>query len=316
MSIYWFMPTLLLVGAGYFYLASSQRQKILAKDQLSTLRCIRTLVMLMEFLPKHRGASSAALKGESGFKAKLQTLQDKITQIINRIDSETKRNSSIKYIEEQWNDLHSSFGAIGSADNFNRHTLLISRVISQIKDLAEDSGLLRKDVYALSAVRDACFGRLLPVIELMGQARGLSTMQVSEGRNTTSSRIKLQYIVENIVNLWQDCNNKLMMGAGKNSTRIEEINQINELISAYMKVITLDIIAVQIIELDANVIFSQGTEVIDRLMNFYNELLDEIETEVVEAERVSSQGMNVSLGVFIVSFMPLTYLIGSVFFFS
>lgn len=311
MDILFFHPLLLLSFSGYFLWTYYVKQYNASTSQKNALAIIKNIFQLLEYLPKHRGASSAVISGDSSFEKNIPPLQNNIDSNLSQIVNIECSEDKLKQAREAWDKLKREYKKLSAPDNFNRHTTIIGMIIDLAKDVAEDSFLLNKNAKNMSPIRNAALNRLPDILELLGQSRGLATMIISQERNDATSKIKLQYIVENITKAWQGTYMQILLDL-KASSKIHcvsesQVNEVNSALSSYLKLITLELISSEKLAIEAKIVFEEGTRVIDKLLELNRSIVDLIESQIAAGNRSMSNAKPIVLALGVFASFPLIY---------
>jgi len=155
----------------------------------------------LEHLPQHRGMANAFLNGDQSFKEKMNTMQKIIAEDIVAIDECMTRHplpitmtSRWQQIKNNWHSLKSDFNSISPNDSFERHTAMITDILSLISDSADDMRINAHPDNDLQKIATTTFNLLPTIIEVTGQARGIGTGAAAKGNVVTAVRIKLQFL--------------------------------------------------------------------------------------------------------------------------
>lgn len=155
----------------------------------------------LEHLPQHRGMANAVLNGDQNFQTKMNDMQKNIAEDIVAIDECMTRHplpltltSRWQQIKNNWHSLKSDLNSISANDSFERHTAMITDILSLISDCADDMRINAHPDNNLQKIATTTFNLLPTIIEVTGQARGIGTGAAAKGNVVTAVRIKLQFL--------------------------------------------------------------------------------------------------------------------------
>lgn len=155
----------------------------------------------LEHLPQHRGMANAFLNGDQSFQDKMHCMQKRIADDINAIEDcmirhplPTTLTSRWEQIKHNWSDLKQDLNNISPNESFERHTAVITDILSLISDSADDMRISAHPEQALQKIAQTAFNLLPTTIEVIGQSRGIGTGAAAKGNVATSVRIKLKFL--------------------------------------------------------------------------------------------------------------------------
>ena len=156
---------------------------------------------ILEHLPQHRGMANAFLNGDQGFREKMNNMQEIIATDIQAIDDCMSRHplprtltSRWDLIKSNWHNLKNSVNTISPNESFERHSAIVTDILSLISDSADDMRISAHPDNNLQQIAKTTFNLLPATIEVIGQARGIGTGAAAKGIVVTAVRIKLQFL--------------------------------------------------------------------------------------------------------------------------
>lgn len=159
----------------------------------------------LEHLPVHRGMANAFLSGDHSFQEKMNTMQVNIANDITAVDEYMSGYplpqtliSRWQLIKNNWHSLKTDINSISPNESFERHTVIISDILSLISDSADDMRISAHPDDDLQQIAKTVFNLLPTTIEVIGQSRGIGTGAAAKGTVVTAARIKLQFLYDRL----------------------------------------------------------------------------------------------------------------------
>lgn len=194
------LVAVLIMGAGLFCLRGHQRLDHY-RQMADGTRYISHIEKVLEHLPQHRGMANTYLNGDQSFLEKMKGMQRTLEQDINAIDqfhtqhgAHTDILSRWQNIKHGWSSLKQEFQSLNAGESFERHSALIGEVIYLISDAADSMQLTNHPEPSLRKIIQTSFNLLPPIIENIGQARGIGSGAAAKGTLLTTMRIKLEFL--------------------------------------------------------------------------------------------------------------------------
>lgn len=193
-----------IMGAGLCCLYCQQRLDHY-RQMASGLGYISQLEKVLELLPQHRGMANTYLSGDQGFLEKMRAVQHSLEQQLGSID-QLHAQSALhpelltrwQVIRDGWSRLKGEFQTLNAATSFERHSALIGELLYLISDAAGRMRLTRHPEPRLREMIQTSFNLLPPMIENIGQARGIGSGAAAKGTLLTTIRIKLEFLHERL----------------------------------------------------------------------------------------------------------------------
>lgn len=247
---------------------------------------------LPELVAQHRGKNFASAKGSASLGDQLDQLRSEIDlafeaaliddSILYSMDVEGKVRDS----QKAWQALKTHTN-LSPEQSFDRHTQLIKALHEIIVLTADNSNLILDPVLDTYYLMDSVVARLPKIIEQLGQIRGLVSGMATAGRAQGEQLYKVNGLIQNIGTEMTALDYGMRQASSINSSvRTELLNPTKDTIKdieAYISFIKANTKQSFLLEdLSAQEVFSQGTQVISKNLNLYdnnlsmmNLLLDE-----------------------------------------
>lgn len=194
------LAAVFIMGAGLFCLRCHQRLDHYQQMANGT-RYISHIEKVLEHLPQHRGMANTYLNGDQSFLEKMKGMQQTLEQDINTIDQYHAQHDGHadilnrwQSIKHGWSSLKQEFQSLSAGESFERHSALIGEVLYLISDAADSMQLNNHPEPSLRKIIQTSFNLLPPIIENIGQARGIGSGAAAKGTLLTTIRIKLEFL--------------------------------------------------------------------------------------------------------------------------
>ena len=193
-----FLLSILLVLGGTFFAFKRKKEKLVEKQSIG-LEWLKALRLILANVQKHRGQSTAFLRGDPEAKDIAKIIQIEIDFQIEKTKKISGANDNERWIliNEHWRRLEKNYASLSVANNLEQHGKLIKSILFLVEDLAEENQLLRLEAFG-SCGRDAVWKDLLSTAEYMGQARACGVGVIASGECGSVERIRINYLHEKI----------------------------------------------------------------------------------------------------------------------
>ena len=181
-------------------LAFENRRRMVKQKQMLGILCLKRLRILLANVQKHRGLTTALIKGEKSALASVDRLQDVINgdiKSVEKIGGWFESNEQWMSLVEHWRRLHINYIELTVENNLEQHGKLIKNVLYLIEEMAEEHHLLRVSQFKEFGF-DSLWTDLLMAAEYMGQARALGMGIVASGECGSVDRIRINYLHDKI----------------------------------------------------------------------------------------------------------------------
>ena len=185
----------------WFIIFTRRQVSSVMRKRITGLNDLQHLRQLLEYVPQHRGMSNALLQGDQSFKAKLDSLAEKInheikymTDIVRQKDK-WKIKDKLETIEQQWNFIHQNLTRLEASNSFELHSELIKKLLFLTHDIGDTSNVLLTQDNTYLKLANAALCKLPLMAEMLGQARGMGTGVAAKGQCDANMRVKLSYLM-------------------------------------------------------------------------------------------------------------------------
>ena len=270
-----------LVVTMYMVLSELNKKTDFSQKERFGIEYISVLRTLLENVPQHRGMNNAFLRGDPTFKEKLTAKQARIEKDIKAIDAIDKEfgrtlETTEKWnaLKEKWHNLQSQLSGLQAKEGWDAHTELIADIISLMQYVGKVSNLHCDPDISVHSLVEGIAQELPPLIEYLGQVRGLGTGILASKTLTIEEKYHLVDYPGRI-KLILDSMNINMQAAFRNdpNLRLRLETHLEESIIAtntFLDFFKNKIIAVEDFELQPIEYFAAGTQAIDVCSEFYD----------------------------------------------
>jgi methyl-accepting chemotaxis protein len=198
------LAVMLIMGCGLCSLSCRQRLNHYRQMALG-VRYINHIEKILEHLPQHRGMANTFLNGDKNFLEKMTGMQQTLEQDLKTIDQYHAQHTVHADILARWQTIKSGWGSLkqnvqslSASESFERHSALIGEVLYLISDAADHMSLSNHPESSVRSIIQTTFNLLPPIIENIGQARGIGSGAAARGTLLTAVRIKLEFLHERL----------------------------------------------------------------------------------------------------------------------
>ncbi|MCW9050957.1 MAG: nitrate- and nitrite sensing domain-containing protein [Motiliproteus sp.] len=237
----------LLIWFGYCSYRRQNRQ--LLSRQRQGVDATQLLLEIIRNTQQHRGISSAVLGGKEDQRRTLDPLARAIDNQMDTLETMLPETELQRWqpIKQKWSDLRQGWQNTAVLKNFERHCYLLSELLALMQDLADHCALTSAAQEDHRMLAKQIFSQLPVMIENLGQMRALSTHAAVRNDCITSSRLHLQFLVDQLSRQQLKYEQSLAL----------QINQVLELISR-------EILNAERIEVNPDTLFQTISQVMER----------------------------------------------------
>ncbi len=299
-----------------FFLLSELNQDItVVEHELHGMKLIVPTKQIMITIAKARGMTNGYLNGEKG-------LKDGIFQVYSEVDNEIKKLLTIEQvgvipldtgIEEIilpiWRKLKDSALRLTSEQSFLLHTELIALVEKRLRYYATEAKLQHDTSGSNAALIDIIVHRAPPLIEAIGQLRGIGAGVLVSGRSESVVQEKVALLVDRIRYQQIFFIEKGSDLEGNYSRLSQSLLDVDVILNEFFEATKSEIIEKNKYNFDAEKYFTMGSEVISEIVRFSDEAIPVV-NKVLTSHVVNHRFIERTvLGVIIASLTLLIYLL-------
>jgi len=276
-----FAVTLAVISA---LLISELNSKIEAtKKEPQGLEHIKTIRKLYQHLAQHRGMTNAFLHGSLEYKSKILAKRKEINTDIAAIDIMDAKYGAVfdshdywLTIKQDWKKLEQRAFTEEPPIIFAAHTAIVSNIYRLMGKISSGSGLVLDPDIKTSFVMDAIVYRIPLITESLGQLRGLGTGVAASGEVTLQQRVKLSMtlglLTSNLDTTQESLDIAIIENKGWEKKFKSEISSVSQKIQQFTSTIQSEILESNFITIEADTIFSSGSQTIVKTYALYDEL--------------------------------------------
>ncbi|WP_432454585.1 MULTISPECIES: nitrate- and nitrite sensing domain-containing protein [unclassified Agarivorans] len=172
-----------------------------SQQQYAGLNTLKQLKNLLVALQKHRGLSSAILKGNTQAEAELATQQQQIRRYQSTLceDQFIAEQARWDSFSQHWQSLQHSWQNNNLENNIAQHSLMIKNLLFLAQDLAGFYSLANLSKQHKNI--DFLWFELLETAESIGQARALGSGLAAANQSSSVERIRLAFLHNKIAQI-------------------------------------------------------------------------------------------------------------------
>ncbi|WP_426360336.1 hypothetical protein ACPUVO_09025 [Pseudocolwellia sp. HL-MZ19] len=199
----------LFISAIVFFIISAfairkiKKNKVKA-SQLTGINYITQLKPLISLVQQHRGLTSAWLNGDESVKAKRNSLQKDIKQVIHLLNTtDLKMNERWMSFSDHWERMLEFRIKPSVSNSFDQHCSLIKNLSYLLEDTSEAYFLTSEHHNGFPNIGYA-WRELVVLTENIGQARAIGTGVSVQKHCSSVDKIRLNFLAENMKNISAD----------------------------------------------------------------------------------------------------------------
>lgn len=260
-----------------------------AKQERKGIEYINELRSLVQLSQQHRGLSVVYLQGANEVKADIESRQENISSIIEKIDEVNDRLGDYLIVEQRWEDIKNEWSNIANnVYSFNSDTTIIihnefiKNLIEFKTYLAITSNLILDQDEANSFLVATLLEDLPYMTENMGISRAYGTAVINNKRISLQENIDLTFNLRSMDDRFQAIITKFnfaFIASPEIEERLQgEFNDVRHSANKMIELIDKEILNTASINMDISTFFSATTEAIDSvytLMESGIQILDE-----------------------------------------
>lgn len=240
----------------------------------------RALKDLLHDLQQHRGTCNAYLSGDDSFAGKIETLQQAINAKIKNLNELFASSDSVAWpgLVQTWQALARDVRQFEAGESFVRHTRLIQHMLELLSEVGELSGLVMDEAVEAQQLADALVHHLPMMTELLGQSRALGASAAAQGRASSVTAMRLQFLSEQVkdgLGLINVAVERIAQGHGGTRLRSEYQGTAGQ-IGQFLNTIDEHLIGRQHIDIAPDAYFRQATQVIDANYRLFDAMQPEL----------------------------------------
>ncbi|MDH5180058.1 MAG: methyl-accepting chemotaxis protein [Gammaproteobacteria bacterium] len=300
-------------------IANIQDDINLLEHERKGLNYIRHVRPLLEFIPQHRGMTNGFLKGNTGFETKINTVKDKIDQqflALKNFDQKIKidANSTDKlgHIIKEWNEVKVVSKNQEISENFEKHSEIIEDLDELLFLIGKSAEISLDPKIDSNTLANILLVQLPALTDNMGRARGIGSGIATAGKFTPDEFVELSTFIDRLrVNI-RVMNNNLQAALDANPELKKKLSGIAEQnlqsINQFIKMLEVNLINAETVEIDSNKVFSAGTDAISNSFKLYDAVLPELDNLYVSRIHHKTLMRNLALLITISVILALSYL--------
>ncbi len=187
---------LLLLFTVYTTLSQNIRA---AELEISGLQLLRPINRMTQFMQQHRGLSSGVLNGNEAMKTQRADKEKEVAAAVSATDAalpETLRESpEWRAIRSAWDDIQKRGLAWTPAENLQRHSGMIRRMLAFMTNVADKTGLTQDPVESTYYLMDTSVVKLPRMLEALGVTRAQGTGVLTARELSQQRRVDISVLI-------------------------------------------------------------------------------------------------------------------------
>ena len=244
-----------------------------------TFSFIQTARRLVEHIPQHRGMANGFLKGDVSFQEKILSLQAVIEedfaayrQVADHPLS-VAETDSLQRIYSDWQSLKEQVFNLDPETSFDRHSLLVSKLLDQIEDVCELTSLHEYNDGNVLLVR-ALVTDLPRLTESLGQARGLGAGVAAQAHLSVAEQLKLKFLTDKCNDIFENTIGPLLNSNSKVlASQKAEFRACLEKGRGFINTVRNELINAEEISIESTQYYSDATQAIEESFSLFDSLL-------------------------------------------
>ena len=286
--------------------------------QLVGAQFVRESGNLMKEVQKHRGTASRLLNGDAAAGSSLLDFQANAEKAIASLDDLDDKHGGILHttegwqqIKTDWSTLTTALNTMTTAQSFEAHTTLVSRIQAFIGHVADASALTMNSVLAEYHLSNLTT-QILPVLsEGLGRQRAAGAGVATRRQATPAEQIQLHVLTSAVqsgfaraeVSLAQTYRNDPLLRA----LLEQQAKEMNDLVIKYQQIVQNDLLAQQVITIDGKWYFDEATSAIDSVFTLQDLAIDVLNERLSNRVESLSERRVLALSVTGISLLLMAY---------
>lgn len=319
MSLSALIPAGLILLGGYGWQNRKGQNSAAAHHRLQGLQDIMELRRLLEAMPQHRGMANALLQGDESFREKLQSLQRQIDADLKPVEAMAASGrwgvaERVRQIVTLWSGIKQQLASFSGPESFQKHTALVSQILYLLNDVGEASGLLHSAGRSVEAsLADVIINQIPPMTETMGQARGMGTGVVVQGRCATAARVKLSYLLQKTRQVSTKVVKALTAALNQDAALKRQAGSTLESMEAaaggFLDMLEGEVIITGPIKLSSTDYFNAGTGAIQRSFALLDTLIAALQARLISELEHHGRQLWLARGCAVLALAPVVFLV-------
>lgn len=301
------------------------REVAATEQQIVGLELLDRLFAILVISQQHRGLSFATLVSDTGMGAQLAERAAALKTHITSFDAEFGRNPEWQKLAPTWTEVRAELtGLLGAGQsmpaqaNFDAHTASIERLLAQMAEVGERSGLAGDGDPQLSGVVSALLRKLPMLTEGLGRLRGYATGNLARASVGLEDEFVLGSHLALVASVEVALRDRLDRAAGGNAALAVPLQRaavdIEQTIETLRQVVRTQVLG-RAFAISPTELFDTGTVAIDTVLGHYRTTLRPA-AHTLLSERIVTLRQNLDTNLLVIAAMTLVtaYLFGGIYF--
>ncbi len=193
------LPMLYLLWTTMAPIVQSVAQAERMRQGADSVQSIQPLVLAMQ---KHRGLTNMLLSGNTAARTAIPPVAQQVATAFGRIQTNLAEQGdafalaeSLAKIRTEWDGLAEKAARMQSEESFAAHSKLIAKLLALINRVADSAALTRDADAGIYHLQDVLTAQALPLIDALGQARGLTAGVLARGAISDAEKIDIAILM-------------------------------------------------------------------------------------------------------------------------
>ncbi len=193
------LPMLYLLWTTMAPIVQSVAQAGRMRQGAESVQSIQPLVLAMQ---KHRGLTNMLLSGNTAVRTAIPPVAQQVATTFGKIQANLAAQGDafavaepLAEIRAEWDGLAVKVAGMQSDESFAAHSNLIAKLLALINRVADSAALTRDADAGIYHLQDVLTAQALPLIDALGQARGLTAGVLTRGAISDAEKIDIAILM-------------------------------------------------------------------------------------------------------------------------
>ena len=305
----------------YNYTTESYTRIESIKQRLIGLEYFQHLFHIFEKIPQHRGMKNAYLSGELSFKSQIVFTNKEVFKHMEEVNQLHQKVQRIFPIDPEWSNIQKQWVFISShtmtpEESWKKHTLLIQDLMLLMWKLGHYTGLMKDPEWMNIYLIGALLEHLPPLLENIGQARGLGSGVIAKKHISEQEHFELITLSGKTLSALQDLKRVFDMMPLNEKNLWKELTSspssitiLDESIQNFIEILNNQVLNAEELVIRSDEFFTLGTQTLDHGFLFFLKTLDLSHKALEQHRRVISTRVYLFIFMLLFSLFVVFYLL-------
>lgn len=189
------------------------RDIVTAEQEIAGLQMLKPLNRLTQSMQQHRGLSSGVLNGNQAMSEKRANKEKEVSEALATSEEalmpSLRTSESWQRIRNDWRSISSEGMSWPAADNLKRHTEMITKVLTFMIEVADDTSLTLDPVMNTYYFMDTIVTKMPSMLEPLGITRARGTGTLAARQLSPDMRLSLASLLAQMSRILSEQNSNL-----------------------------------------------------------------------------------------------------------